>query len=68
MSKQHQEACKWSETRLALRYTIKRIVNGIHAPKHIAIVSVIYLLSSLTDTTSPPSSEEKKEMEKLCNW
>lgn len=27
-----------------------------------------YLLSSLTETTSPPSKEEKKEMEKLCNW
>ncbi|MEE6520541.1 hypothetical protein FKM82_018446 [Ascaphus truei] len=28
----------------------------------------IYLLSSLTDTTSPPNKEEKKEMEKLCSW
>lgn len=27
-----------------------------------------YLLSSLTETTSPPSREEKKEMLKLCSW
>lgn len=27
-----------------------------------------YLLSSLTETTSPPSREEKKEMEKLWSW
>lgn len=26
-----------------------------------------YLLSSLTDTTSPPRKDEKKEMEKLCS-
>lgn len=26
-----------------------------------------YLLSSLTETTSPPSREEKKEMLKLCS-
>lgn len=28
----------------------------------------IYLLSSFTDTTSPPTNEEKKEILKLCNW
>lgn len=28
----------------------------------------VYLLSSLTETTSPPSREEKKEMLKLCSW
>lgn len=27
-----------------------------------------YLLSSFTETTSPPSREEKKEMEKLWSW
>lgn len=27
-----------------------------------------YLLSSFTETTSPPSKEEKKEMEKLWSW
>lgn len=44
---------------------IKSIIHETHASQH--IVSDIYLLSSLTDTTSPPSSEEKNEMEKLCN-
>lgn len=29
---------------------------------------LFYLLSSLTETTSPPRREEKKEMEKLCSW
>lgn len=37
------------------------------APRLRELWPVVYLLSSLTETTSPPSREEKKEMLKLCS-